>query len=66
MAPAKRSPLVVNVLYWLVAALLHPLANLLPSSTGGTPKILSLLIPLMFIGLAYGSTLLLSRASAQE
>lgn len=64
MGSSKKSVLVVNVLFWVVAALLHPLANLLPTGSGETPKIYSLLIPMGFIGLAFGSTHLMSRAMA--
>jgi hypothetical protein len=64
MGSGKKSVLVVNVLFWVVAALLHPLARLLPTNSGEPPKIYSLLIPLAFIGLAYGSTLLMWRAIA--
>ena len=66
MGSSKRSFLVVNVLFWVVAALLHPLANLLPTGSGETPKLFSLLIPLAFIGLAYGSTTLMWRAMASQ
>jgi nitrate/nitrite transporter NarK len=55
MGPKKKI-LVVNVLYWVVAMLLHPLSNLLTKNSGETPKIYSLLIPWIFIGLAFGST----------
>ena len=66
MGSSKKSFLVVNVLFWVVAVLLHPLANLLPAGSGETPKIFSLLIPLMFIGLAFGSTYLMWRAMASQ
>lgn len=62
---ANKNLLIVNVLYWLVGALLYPLANLLPDGTGETPKIFSLLIPLVFVGLAFGSTWMLARAANQ-
>jgi len=64
MGSGKMSVLLVNVLYWVVAALLHPVASLLTTSNGETPKIFSLLIPLAFVGLAFGSTALMSRAMA--
>lgn len=60
MASSKKSSLIVNLLYWVVAALLHPLASLLPTSSGEPPKFFELLIPLIFMGLAFGSTVLLS------
>jgi hypothetical protein len=62
MTSSKRRFLVVNVLYWVVAALVHPLTNLLPTGSGEPPKFLELLIPLVFVGLAFGSTYLMSRA----
>jgi hypothetical protein len=62
MASSKRHFLIVNVLYWVVAALVHPLTNLLPTGSGEPPKLLELLIPLVFVGLAFGSTHLMSRA----
>ncbi|QOV88590.1 hypothetical protein [Humisphaera borealis] len=65
MTPSNRNVLVVNVAYWVVAALLHPLASLLPSESGQTPRIFSLLIPLVFIGLASGSTYMIARAMRQ-
>ena len=66
MSSSKKSLLVVNVLYWLVAVLLHPLSNLLPTNSGERQKIYSLLIPLIFIGLAFGSTHLVWRAMASQ
>jgi hypothetical protein len=66
MNSSKRRVLVVNLLFWSVAALLHPLASLLDAGSGETPKIFSLFIPLAFIGLAYGSTTLLWRAIAPQ
>lgn len=66
MNTSKRNVLVVNVLFWVVAALLHPVASLIVTGSGETPKIFSLLIPLAFIGLAYGSTILLWRSMAPQ
>lgn len=56
MGSSKKKLVVVNILYWVVAMLLHPLFNLLPTPSGEAPKIYSFLIPLIFIGLAFGST----------
>ena len=64
MGSGKKKVLVVNVLFWVVAALLHPLAGLIPTASGEPPKIYSLLILLFFLGLAYGSTMLMCRAMA--
>jgi hypothetical protein len=60
MANSKKNVLVVNVLFWTVAALLHPLANLLPTGSGETPKVFSQLIPMAFLLLAFGSTTMIS------
>lgn len=66
MGSSKKSLLVVNVLFCVVAAALYPLDNLRPTGSGETPKIFSLLIPLAFVGLAYGSTNLMWRAMASQ
>jgi hypothetical protein len=62
MSRSKKNVLVVNGLFWVVAAPLRPLANLLPTGSGATPKVFSLLIPLFFVTLAFGSTVLVARA----
>ena len=62
MQSNKKSYLVVNVLYWIVGALMYPLSSLMTNAQGETPKIYSLLIPFAFIGLAFGSTWMMSRA----
>ncbi len=66
MAASSKKLLVVNVLYWVVAALLHPVASLVPSNSGDAPKVLSLLIPMIFIGLAFGSTYMMARAAGSQ
>ena len=66
MFSSKKSVLVVNVLYWVVAALIHPLANLIPTGSGEPPKFFSLLIPLIFIGLACGTTTMIARAMGRQ
>ena len=66
MASSKKNLLVVNVLFWIVGALLHPLASLLPTGSGETPKILSVLIPIFFLILAFGSTYMMARALSQQ
>lgn len=65
MSASKRNVLLVNVLFWVVAALLHPLANLLPTGSGETPKVYSMLIPIFFLLLASGSTYMVARAFAE-
>ena len=66
MVGSKKNVLIVNVLYWVVAALLQPLANLVPTGSGATPKIFSLLIPIIFMLLAFGSTAMMARAMGQQ
>ena len=66
MSAPHKNVLVVNVLFWVVAALLHPLASLLPTGSGETPKVYSLLIPILFLLLAFGSTVMIARALGQQ
>lgn len=65
MSASNKKVLVVNVLFWIVAALLHPLASLLPTGSGEAPKVYSLLIPILFLLLAFGSTAMMARALAE-
>ena len=60
-ADAKKT-LAVNIAFWIVAMLVHPVLRMLPSSSGEPPKIFELLVPLFFIMLAGGSTYLLKTA----
>jgi hypothetical protein len=66
MAPSTRSVLVVNVLFWVVGAMLHPLASLIPTGSGEPPKVFSLLIPIVFLLLGFGSTAMIARALGQQ
>ena len=66
MATSNKNVLVVNVLFWVVAAMLHPLARLVPTGTGEPPKVFSLLIPIFFILLAFGSTAMFAKALGQQ
>jgi len=52
----------VNLAFWLVAMLLHPVIRMLPTGSGSPPKIFEFLIPVLFIMLAGGSTYLLRSA----
>jgi uncharacterized membrane protein (DUF4010 family) len=52
----------VNLVFWIVAMLLHPLVRMLPTESGAPPKIFELLIPVLFILLGGGSTYLLKAA----
>ena len=61
-----RQYVLTNAGLWLVAMLVYPVANVLPTSSGEPPKIFSLLIPLFFLMLGAVSTLLVSRAYANS
>ncbi len=52
----------VNLAFWFVAMLLHPLIQTLPTGSGSPPKIFEFLIPVLFVMLAGGSTYLLRAA----
>ena len=52
----------MNLAFWGVAMLLHPLVRMLPTGSGAPPKIFELLIPVLFILLAGGSTYLMKAA----
>ena len=60
-AQAKQI-VIVNLAFWFVAMLLHPLIRLLPMGSGSPPKIFEMLIPVVFIMLAGGSTYLFKAA----
>lgn len=60
-AQAKKT-IAVNLAFWIFAMLLHPLVGILPTGSGAPPKIFELLIPIIFILLAGGSTYLLNTA----
>jgi len=49
----------VNLAFWFVAMVLHPVIEMLPTGSGSPPKIFEVLIPIVFILLAGGSTYLL-------
>jgi len=60
-AHAKKIVL-VNLAFWFVAMLLHPLIRSLPTGSGSPPTIFEFLIPVFFVMLAGGSTYLLRAA----
>jgi uncharacterized membrane protein (DUF4010 family) len=63
MTPSDAKKLVaVNLAFWLVAMLIHPVLRMLPTGSGEPPKIYEVLVPLFFILLAGGSTYLLKQA----
>jgi hypothetical protein len=63
MSKAHANKIVlVNLAFWIVAMLLHPLIQSLPTGSGSPPKIFEFLIPVFFVMLAGGSTYLLRAA----
>jgi len=54
--------IIVNLAFWFVAMVLHPLIRILPTGSGSPPKIFEFLIPVFFVMLAGGSTYLLKAA----
>jgi len=62
MTKDSKNVLIVNLLFWVVAALLHPLSQLLPTESGEPPNFFSFLIPLIFLMLAIFSTAMISKA----
>lgn len=61
-ASEAKKTIAVNIAYWILAMLAHPVIRLLPTESGHPPKIFELLVPLFFIMLAAGSTYLLKSA----
>jgi len=59
---AEKMTVLVNLAYWLVAILVNPVIQMLPSGSGTSPKFFGFLVPVLMIGLALGSTLLLKGA----
>ena len=62
----QKHILIVNVLFWIVAALLHPLSHLVPTESGEPPKFFSFLIPVIFLMLAFASTAMFSKVLRQS
>lgn len=62
----KKKLITINFAVWIIAMLLHPIAQILPTGSGAPPKILSLLIPIFFLMLAGVSTYLLSAAAGNS
>ena len=63
MNKARANKIVlVNLAFWFVAMLLHPLIHSLPTGSGYPPKIFEFLIPVFFVMLAGASTYLLKAA----
>ena len=60
-AQAKKI-VIMNLVFWFVAMLLHPLIRMLPTGSGSPPKFFEFFIPVFFIMLAGGSTYLLKVA----
>jgi uncharacterized membrane protein (DUF4010 family) len=58
----NKKIVLVNLAFWFVAMVVHPLIRILPTGSGSPPKIFELLVPIFFVMLAGGSTYLLKTA----
>jgi hypothetical protein len=66
MAAPNKNILVVNVLFWIVAASLHPISRLIPTGSGEPPKIFAVLIPIAFLLFAFGTTAMIAIALREQ
>jgi heme/copper-type cytochrome/quinol oxidase subunit 1 len=57
-----KNPVIQNLLFWLAAIGFPIFARSLPTSSGAPPKIYEVLIPLIQIMFAFGSSYVVSRA----
>lgn len=56
MSPeSARRLLVRNFVFWMVAAVLYPIAHWIPTGSGMPPKIYEVLVPVMVFGLGLAS-----------
>lgn len=44
-----------NISFWIVAALLYPVAHWIPTASGQPPRIFEVLIPILILGLGMAS-----------
>jgi uncharacterized membrane protein (DUF4010 family) len=58
----KKKLITINAVLWIIAMLVHPIAQILPTGSGSPPKIFELLIPIFLVMLAGVSTYLLNAA----
>ena len=54
--PNSKGMVVGNMVLWVFAALLYPLAHWVPTGSGVPPKIFELLIPVIVILMGFAST----------
>lgn len=55
-----------NFTLWVVAALLHPVAEIIPTGSGEPPKFFSLLFPIIFMMFAFASTGMIRSALSES
>ena len=58
--------MLTNAALWAIAIAVHPVATLVPTSSGEPPKIFSLLIPMFLLVLAGLSTRLVGAGAGAE
>ena len=63
---SKKNVLIANFALWVVAALLHPVSELIPTGSGEPPRFFSLLFPIIFIMFAFASTTMISGAITES
>ncbi len=57
-----RTVLVRNFGFWIVAAVLYPIAHWIPTATGHPPRIFDVLVPILVLGLGLASNAVLGAA----
>jgi hypothetical protein len=52
-----------NFAFWIVAAVLYPIAHWIPTASGHPPRIFDVLIPILVLGLGLASNSMLDSAA---
>jgi hypothetical protein len=55
-----------NFSFWIIAAILYPIAHWIPTASGHPPKIYDVLIPVLVVGLGLASNSMLSAAIKKD
>ena len=62
MSAKKKHLLMTNMVFWVIAMLMRPLIEMIPTSSGEMPKIFNLLIPMFFLMMGAATTSMISSA----
>ncbi|MFO0955834.1 MAG: hypothetical protein U0800_00010, partial [Isosphaeraceae bacterium] len=57
-----KTLLVRNFGFWIVAALVYPIAHWIPTASGQPPRIFDVLVPILVLGLGLASNAVLGAA----